>query len=78
MPWHLVREHAHRAVRTLVLLAWLAAGAQGYGITSLLGLTLTVGSWQWTRRSWRNRSWVYRTATRAPAWARRLLSGEHY
>jgi hypothetical protein len=47
MPWHLVREHARRAVQTLVFLAWFAARAQGYGITSLLGLTLTVGSWQW-------------------------------
>jgi hypothetical protein len=78
MPWHLLREHARRAVRTLVLLAWLAAGAQGYGITSLMGLALTVGSWRWARRSWRNRGWVYRTAIRAPSWARRLLFGEHY
>lgn len=77
MLWHLPGRLARRAVRWMVLLAWLAAGAQGYGITSLMGLALTVGSWRWARRSWRNRGWIYRTAIRAPSWARRLLFGEH-
>jgi hypothetical protein len=78
MPWHRLREHARRTVRTLVLLAWLAAGAQGYGASSLAGLTLTVVSWRWVRRSLRNRGWAYRTTMRAPTWARRLLLGEHH
>jgi hypothetical protein len=74
---HLLGELPRRTVRTMFLLAWIAAGAQGYGVSALAGLTLTVGSWRWARRSWRNRGWAYRTAIRAPAWARRLLLGEH-
>jgi hypothetical protein len=76
MPWHRLRELARRTLRTLILLAWLAAGAQGYGFSSLAGLTLTVVSWRWARRSLRNRGWAHRTALRTPAWTRRLLLGE--
>lgn len=59
----------------MVLLAWLAAGAQGYGFNSLAGLVLTIGVWRWTRRSWRNRGWAYKAAMRAPLWMRRLALG---
>ncbi len=75
MLWRLLRELPRRTVRTMLLLAWLAAGAQGYGASSLIGLIVTFGGWRWARRSLRDRGWAYETAMRMPSWVRWIVIG---
>lgn len=72
---HLLGELPRRTVRTMFLLAWIAAGTQGYGASSLIGLTVTLGAWRWARHSWRDRGWAYKAAMHTPWWVRRLVIG---
>jgi hypothetical protein len=75
MLWRLPGLLLRRTLRTMLLLTWLAAGAQGYGFNPLIGLTLTLGVRRWARHSWRRRGWAYQAVMRPPWWVRRLLLG---